>query len=119
MSVRCNSCVILPPHLHPEFRHSLDQHEVADWLVERRVKMIGVDMPNPEQRPDRYVHRRLLSNDVLILENLDDMSPIAGRVVTLYAFPMRLRGSEVTPARVVARLRVRRRVQTKIEPHIP
>jgi kynurenine formamidase len=62
---------------------------------------------------------RLLSNDVLILENLDDMSPIAGRVVTLYAFPMRLRGSEVTPARVVARLRVRRRVQTKIECHAP
>jgi hypothetical protein len=28
-----------PPHLHSEFRHSLDQHEVADWLVERGVKM--------------------------------------------------------------------------------
>jgi hypothetical protein len=52
---------------------------------------------------------------VLILENLDDMSPIAGRVVTLYAFPMKLRGSEVTSARVVAKLRVRRCVQTKIE----
>jgi ParB-like partition proteins len=99
---------------HPEI-----STELADWLVERRVKMIGVDMPNPERRPDRYVHRRLLSNDVLILENLDDMSPIAGRVVTLYAFPMKLRGSEVTPARVVARLRVRRRVQTKIEYHAP
>jgi kynurenine formamidase len=99
---------------HPEI-----SPELADWLVERRVKMIGVDMPNPEQRPDRYVHKRLLSNDVLILENLDDMSPIAGRVVTLYAFPMKLRGSEVTPARVVARLRVRRRVQTKIEYHAP
>jgi ParB/RepB/Spo0J family partition protein len=99
---------------HPEI-----SPELADWLVERRVKMIGVDMPNPERRPDRYVHRRLLSNDVLILENLDDMSPIAGRVVTLYAFPMRLRGSEVTPARVVARLRVRRRVQTKVEYHAP
>jgi kynurenine formamidase len=36
--------------------------------VERRVKMIGVDMPNPERRPDRYVHRRLLPNDVLILD---------------------------------------------------
>jgi hypothetical protein len=39
--------------------------------------------------------------------------------VTLYAFPMKLRGSEVAPARVVARLRVRRRVQTKIEYHVP
>jgi kynurenine formamidase len=56
---------------------------------------------------------------VLILENLDDMSPIAGRVVTLYAFPMKLRGSEVTSARVVAKLRVRRCVQTKIEYHAP
>jgi len=52
---------------------------------------------------------------VLILENLDDMSPIAGRIVTLYAYPMKLRGSEVTPARVVARVRVRRRVQPKVE----
>jgi len=95
---------------HPEI-----SPELADWLVERRVKMIGVDMPNPERRPDRYVHKKLLSNDVLILENLDDMSPIAGRIVTLYAFPMRLRGSEVTPARVVARLRVRRRAPTKVE----
>ncbi len=99
---------------HPEI-----SPELADWLVERRVKMIGVDMPNPERRPDRYVHKKLLSNDVLILENLDDMSPIAGRIVTLYAFPMRLRGSEVTPARVVARLRVRRRVPTKVEYRVP
>ncbi|GEM_PF-1932568 len=95
---------------HPEITP-----ELADWLVERRVKMIGVDMPNPERRPDRYVHKKLLSNDVLILENLDDMSPIAGRIVTLYAYPMKLRGSEVTPARVVARVRVRRRVQPKVE----
>lgn len=95
---------------HPEI-----SPELADWLVERRVKVVGVDMPNPERRPDRYVHRKLLANDVLILENLDDMSPIAGRMVTIYAFPMRLRGSDVTPARVVARLRVRRRVGNQIQ----
>jgi kynurenine formamidase len=32
------------------------------------MRGIGVDMPNPERRPDRYVHRRLLPNDVLILD---------------------------------------------------
>lgn len=96
-------------YTHPEVGRDL-----ADWLVDHRVKMIGVDMPDLEKGDDRYAHKKLLGNDILLLENLGDMSPIAGRIVTLYAFPLNVAGFDAAPARAIARLRVRRRLVSKV-----
>jgi kynurenine formamidase len=57
-------------HLHPALHQPIGYLVLVEGVPKFWVKMrgIGVDMPNPERRPDRYVHRRLLPNDVLILD---------------------------------------------------
>jgi arylformamidase len=89
--------------------HPYVSEEVAHWLVQRRVKMLGLDLitvdlptsmrPNPFSYP---VHHILLENDVLIIENLANLDGLVGRRVQLYAFPLSIRGSDAGNARVVA-----------------
>jgi kynurenine formamidase len=89
--------------------HPYVSDEAARWLVDRGVKMLGVDMitvdlptsmrPSPFSYP---AHHILLENNVLIIENLANVEALAGRRVMLYAFPLGIRGSDAGQARVVA-----------------
>lgn len=89
--------------------HPFVAEETARWLVERRVKMLGLDLITVDLpvslRPDPFtfpVHHILLGNNVLIIENMTNLDQIAGRRVQLYAFPLAIRGSDAGQARVVA-----------------
>lgn len=81
----------------------------ADWLIEHKIKavacdMLSVDMP-PFVRPQDFnfpIHRRLLGNDVLIFENLCNLKPILGKRVTLIAAPLKIKGADGSPARIIA-----------------
>jgi kynurenine formamidase len=83
--------------------------EAAQWLVDRRVKMLGLDLITVDlpqaMRPTPFgypVHHLLLGNNVLIIENLTNLQPLRGRRVMLYAFPLAIRGADGAQARVVA-----------------
>jgi kynurenine formamidase len=85
--------------------------EVATWLLEREVHLLAVDTPSPDRprelRPDDWdaypIHRALLPEGVPIAEHLRVPASLAGDRVELQAFPLRLRGGDGAPARVVAR----------------
>ncbi|KUP97505.1 hypothetical protein AC529_06640 [Thermobifida cellulosilytica TB100] len=77
--------------------------EIADYLVERRVSMAGVDTCSVDHEPFE-VHRALLAGDVLIIENLSGLDRLRGREFRVYALPLRL-DADGAPARVVAELR--------------
>jgi arylformamidase len=85
--------------------------EVAEWLVAREVKLVGVDTPSPDRpralRPDGWtaypVHRTLLENGVLIAENLAP-GDVVGEPIVLYGFPVKIRNGDGAPARFVARV---------------
>ena len=89
--------------------HPYVSEEAAEWLVRRGVKMLGlvlitVDLPQA-MRPTPFaypVHHILLEHEVLIIENLTNLQGLRGRRVTLYAFPLRVRGADGAQARVVA-----------------
>lgn len=90
------------------FDHPYPSVELAQWLVDRHVKMVGidcctVDMPvGRRPRPFAYpVHKTLLGNDVLIIENLADLASVAGKRGMIYAFPLAWRGADAAHARVV------------------
>jgi kynurenine formamidase len=90
--------------LHPWLAES-----AADWLVERGVRLLGVDTPSPDKpkpfrEPDfNYpVHHILLDRGVLIVENLGILSPIAGQRVRVRVFPVPLVGCDAAPARIIA-----------------
>ena len=89
--------------------HPYVSEEAAHWLVERRVKMLGLDLITVDlpqaMRPTPFgypVHHTLLENNVLIIENMTNLQDLRGRRVTLYAFPLAIRGADGAQARVVA-----------------
>jgi arylformamidase len=78
----------------------------AQWLVERGVKLVGIDYLSIEKfgSPDHAVHRLLLSHEVIILEGLNLSEVPAGRY-ELICLPLRLRTNlgDGAPARAVLR----------------
>ncbi|MDB5178795.1 MAG: hypothetical protein JWN01_738 [Patescibacteria group bacterium] len=74
--------------------------EVAHYLVERQVSLVGMDMCGPDY-PPFPIHKILLGGDVLIIENLTNLDRLAGRTFTITALPLRL-DVDAAPARVIA-----------------
>ena len=93
------------------YSHPYLAEEAALWLAESRVKLVGIDTPTPEVPRsvcrasfDYPIHRTLLGNGVLILENVANLYALSGRRLTIGVFPVKLEGGDGAPARVVARL---------------
>lgn len=76
--------------------------EVARYLVEKKIKIVGVDMCSPDHEPFP-VHRILLGSEVLIIENLTNLGALKSKKFTVYAFPIKLQ-IEGAPVRVVAEI---------------
>lgn len=75
--------------------------EVAQHLVDKGIKMMGVDMGGVDH--DFSIHRLLLKNEVLILENLINMGTLSGKEFKVYAFPLKFE-LDASPVRVVAEI---------------
>jgi kynurenine formamidase len=76
--------------------------DIAHFLVERKISMLGMDMSGPDHEPFP-VHKILLGGNVLIIENLTGLAALAGKNFTVYALPLRL-DIDGSPARVVCQL---------------
>lgn len=75
----------------------------ADALIEAGVSMLGIDFPSPD-RPPYPVHRLLLENRVLIMENLANLEALLeAEHFEVIALPVRF-AAEAAPARVIARV---------------
>jgi len=75
---------------------------IANYLVEREVKMVGVDMCSVDYDPFP-VHKILLEHDILIIENLTNLSRLQEQDFTIHAFPLPLH-LDASPTRVVAEI---------------
>ncbi len=119
-SVRADDIVLLHTGWGARYgQKDYDQHpylhmSAARWLVERKVKMVGidapsVDLPAPLQASmfNWPIHRLLLGKDILIIENLGNLEQVSAKRLVVSAFPMLIRGSESAPVRVAARLDIR------------
>jgi len=91
-------------------RHSGLSIAAAEWLVNRQVKLVAVDMPTPELplhlRPHGFdwpVHRTLLRDGVLIAEQVTNAGSLAGRRAELLFLPLNIVGSDGAPVRVLGR----------------
>jgi arylformamidase len=94
-----NSALWSLPAFDPGFVALLP--DAAELLVERSIRLIGVDYLSVAPSPDPVsVHRILLSAGVVILEGLDLSSVPAGQY-TLACLPLRLLGAEAAPARAI------------------
>lgn len=91
-------------------RHASLSVASAQWLVQRKVKLVAVDMPTPDvaldRRPDGFtwpVHRALLADGVLIAEQVTNMATLAGRRAEFMFCPLNIADCDGAPARVLAR----------------
>ena len=76
--------------------------DIAQYLIDKKIKMIGLDSCSPDH-PPFPIHRLLLSSGILIIENLTNLSKLAGKKFKVYALPIRLE-LDGAPARVIAEL---------------
>lgn len=80
--------------------------ELATWLVEREVAMIGVEGPsvadvnNFSELTD--VHRILFLGKVLIVEGLANLDQLSQPIVQFIALPLKVVGGDGTPVRAIA-----------------
>lgn len=85
-------------------RHPVMEYPFAEFLLERRIGLLGMDMPSPEQIPMR-IHRLLLGRDIFILENLRNLGALQNvESFELWALPLKLE-AEASPVRAVALVR--------------
>ncbi len=99
----------------PEYNlHPYISEDVAWWLRDSKVSMIGVDTLTPEipyhMRRDGFdypIHKILLSNDILIIENLNLTKLNGVSKIWITAFPIPIVECEAAPCRVVAWRRTR------------
>jgi len=74
--------------------------DVAEYLVEQNIKMVGVDMCSVDHEPFA-IHKLLLAANVLIIENLTNLETLADKEFDVYALPLPM-AADAAPARVVA-----------------
>lgn len=78
--------------------------DVAKYLVEAKVKMVGVDACSVDNQDGFPIHKVLLAGNVLIIENLTNLSQLVGKDFKVYALPLSLQ-IDGSPARVIAEVR--------------
>ena len=95
-------------HGSPEYRDELPRIslDLARWLVERRIALIGVEPPsvadvnNIQELTD--VHQTLLRARVVIVEGLANLDQISRPNVQFVALPLKILGGDGTPVRAIA-----------------
>lgn len=82
---------------YPEISEAL-----AQKFIDAGVKIVGMDTPSPDQ-PPFTIHKMLLGNDILLLENLTHLEKLLGvEKFDIMAFPPKLE-ADGSPVRVVAK----------------
>jgi len=88
---------------HPYFTE-----EAAHWLAEKLISIVGIDFLTPEiplsmrKQPFKFpIHRILLGNDILIVENLADATELIGKRGEFSFLPLPIKGADASPVRAV------------------
>jgi len=77
--------------------------ELTEFLINKKIKMIGMDTPAPDKSPFN-THKKLLKQDILILENLTNLEALLniGRF-EIVAVPLKIQ-AEASLVRAYARI---------------
>jgi len=88
--------------------HPYLSEETAEWIAKKRVKMVCMDIPSPDEPlvkrkivDFRPVHNILLEKDVLIVENLYNIN-IPNEPLNAYIIPLYFSDLSEIPVKVIA-----------------
>ncbi|MGI6344543.1 MAG: cyclase family protein [Bacillota bacterium] len=83
--------------------HPCVDEEFCARLIEKKARLLGMDLPSPDRPPFR-VHQALLRSGIYLLENLTRLDQLLGvRDFEVIALPLKLQ-ADGSPVRAVARL---------------
>jgi arylformamidase len=76
--------------------------DLAAWLRERRVKLIGLDLPSVDSIEAKVLvnHHALAAAQVVIVESLD-LSEVDAGVYHFAALPLKIAGGDAAPVRAI------------------
>lgn len=81
---------------HPEV-----SNRFAEFLVQKKIKILGADMPSPD-RESFSIHKILLGNNICILENLTNLSKLLYvEGLQVFAQPLKIK-AEASLVRAIA-----------------
>lgn len=81
--------------------HPVISEDLADFFVEKNIKMLGMDLTSPDKYPFE-IHKKMFKNDILIIENLTNLSELAKFYkFNIIAFPLKIK-AEASIVRVIA-----------------
>lgn len=83
--------------------HPVVGDDFCRFLIEKKIKMLGVDMPSPDRYPFQ-IHKALFKNNIYIMENLTNLNRLMNiERFEILAFPLKIKAdSSIT--RAVARV---------------
>ncbi len=98
-----NGPFLLEPPFREEYVHLTE--EGAQCLVERRVKLVGIDYLSIERyrNPGAPVHRILLEAGIVVVEGVHLLDVPEG-VCEVFCLPLRIQGADGAPARLLLRM---------------
>jgi len=82
--------------------------EAIGYLVDRGMKMMGVDLvgvelPSSDPRArGQYNHHQLLDNDICLIEQVANLASLTQPRCTVFALPIPIKGLDSFPCRVIA-----------------
>ena len=77
--------------------------DAAEYLVEKKVNAVGIDSPSIDIGIDSglIAHKTLLSNGILVIENLCNLFKFTNEKFTLLITPLKLAGASGSPIRAI------------------
>lgn len=83
--------------------HPVLEEEEAQKLIAKKIRIVGFDTPSPDREPYK-THRLLFTHNILILENLVNLSPLCGKRIHYTALPLKVAQADGAPCRVIVHL---------------
>jgi kynurenine formamidase len=111
LSIKEDSIILIFTGFGDKFREEnyfINYPEITEDFVQKmialKVKMVGMDISSPEHNPPWKIHKQLLSNNILILENLTNLEQLLDvENFEMIALPAKLK-SDASPVRVIAKI---------------
>jgi kynurenine formamidase len=114
-AIRENSIVLFYTG-HDSFYHTNSYYDnypcinidLCEYLIEKKVKMIGIDSPSPDRYPFE-IHNKLFENEIFIIENMTNLHQLVGiPEFEITALPLKIE-ADSSIVRVFARIRESKR----------
>jgi len=76
----------------------------SNYLVSKKINLVGIDSPSIDLGSEKEfsVHKILLKNNILIVENLANLEKISGNHFNLVVLPLKLKDATGSPVRAIA-----------------